>query len=758
MAQSPRSSLPGYGVAVVSVVLATLLTLFVPYLAERTVFILYFVAVTVTAWYAGRGPAWLTIALSAVASAYFVLPPTHSFAIGLLGVVNLGFFIFVALLITTLTDARQRAEASARRNERWLSTTLRSIGDAVIATDADGRVVFMNKVAQELTGWTEADARGQSLSAVFHIIEEQTRAECESPVARVLREGGVVGLANHTILIARDGTERVIEDSAAPIRDATDATAGVVLVFRDATEQRRQARAVAESTEQLELALDAAHMGTWQWDIQTGALVWTGVLEQLHGLQPGTFDGKYETFINLIHPDDRARVLDLIQQTVANNGIYETEFRVVWPDGSHHWIAGKGRVHTDDSGRAVSMLGLALDLTARKEAEHAQARLAAIVESSQDAIIGKTLDGIITSWNTGAAELYGYTPAEVVGQPISVLIPADRPDELPQIMEKLRRGEAIAHFETVRQRKDGRRLNVSLTISPIRDHAGRIIGASTIARDITGRKLLEGKLREQAEVVETINRVGQLLSAELELENLVQSVTDAATDLTGAQFGSFFYNLIDARGASYTLYTLSGVPRAAFAHFPMPRATDLFGPTFRGEGTVRIDDVKDDPRYGKNSPYYGMPEGHLPVTSYLAVPVMSRAGEVLGGLFFGHSEAGRFTERHERLVEGLAAQTAIAMDNARLFEAVQKARDQAESANRMKDEFLADRLARTAHAAHGHLGMGARPADRRLERADFAAFDRGDRAQRTRAGATGRRPARHLAHRHGPAQSRRARD
>ncbi|HEX8636116.1 MAG TPA: ATP-binding protein, partial [Pyrinomonadaceae bacterium] len=142
---------------------------------------------------------------------------------------------------------------------------------------------------------------------------------------------------------------------------------------------------------------------------------------------------------------------------------------------------------------------------------------------------------------------------------------------------------------------------------------------------------------------------------------------------------------------SYMLYTLSGVPRAAFAHFPMPRATDLFGPTFRGEGTIRIDDVRLDPRYGKNSPYFGMPEGHLPVTSYLAVPVISRSGEVVGGLFFGHPEAGVFTERAGHIVEGLAAQAAIAVDNARLFKSAEQERANAE-ANERYYRFLAEAI------------------------------------------------------------------
>ncbi|HYH45616.1 MAG TPA: GAF domain-containing protein [Thermoanaerobaculia bacterium] len=212
----------------------------------------------------------------------------------------------------------------------------------------------------------------------------------------------------------------------------------------------------------------------------------------------------------------------------------------------------------------------------------------------------------------------------------------------------------------------------------------------------------ESQLREQAEVLSTIHRIGQLLSAELDQQKLVQAVTDAATELTGARFGSFFYNVLNEQGASYMLYTLSGVPRHAFAHFPMPRATDLFGPTFRGEGTIRIADVKADPRYGHSSPYYGLPPGHLPVVSYLAVPVVSRSKEVIGGLFFGHPEPGAFTEWHERIIEGLAAQTAIAMDNARLYSSAQQllrdresllaseqsARREAEMASHAKDEFL----------------------------------------------------------------------
>jgi PAS domain S-box-containing protein len=323
-----------------------------------------------------------------------------------------------------------------------------------------------------------------------------------------------------------------------------------------------------------------------------------------------------------------------------------------------------------------------------KGGELARYWLTAIIESADDAIVSKTLDGIITSWNNGAEQLFGYTPEEAIGQPILMLIPPGHDDEEPAIIARLRRGERVEHYETQRVRKDGQLVDISLTVSPIRNGDGTIIGASKIARNITERKLAERRLREATEEMETLYRLGQILSGELDLHRLVQSVTDAATELTGAHFGSFFYNVMNESGASYMLYTLSGVPREAFAHFPMPRATDLFGPTFRGEGVVRIADVRQDPRYGKNSPYYGMPEGHLPVVSYLAVPVMSRSGEVLGGLFFGGPEVGIFTERHERIIGGLAAQTAVAMDNARLFDSAQRERTRAESAHNQVNRLL----------------------------------------------------------------------
>ena len=309
--------------------------------------------------------------------------------------------------------------------------------------------------------------------------------------------------------------------------------------------------------------------------------------------------------------------------------------------------------------------------------------LARVVESSDDAIVSKDLNGIITSWNHAAERMFGYSAAEAVGQSIRMIIPADRQSEEDVVLARIRAGERIDHYETVRQRKDGTQLSISLTVSPIRNQHGEIVGASKIARDITERTRLLAAAQEHAAVTEKLNEVGAVVASTLDREIILQKVTDIARELTHAEFGAFFYNVTEPdSGDAYMLYTLSGAPREAFAHFPHPRATAIFAPTFYGHGVVRLDDVTQDPRYGKNPPYHGMPAGHVPVRSYLAVPVKGLGGDMIGGLFFGHSQIAMFTEQHERLAVGVAAWASVALENARLY-------SDAQAANRMKDEFLA---------------------------------------------------------------------
>ena len=300
--------------------------------------------------------------------------------------------------------------------------------------------------------------------------------------------------------------------------------------------------------------------------------------------------------------------------------------------------------------------------------------LAAIIDSSHDAIISKDLSSRITSWNRAAEQMFGYSEYEMIGQQVHRLIPPDRQSEEDQIIASLKSGKRVEHFETVRIKKDGSEIKVSLMISPIKDAEGNIIGASKIARDITQQRLNEERLQ-------LINDLGRSISSHLDIDKILQVVTDATTKLCTAAFGAFFYNMIDAKGETYMLYALSGAPKEAFEKFGMPRNTKIFNPTFTGESIVRSDNILLDPRYGKNAPHKGMPEGHLPVVSYLAVPVISHTGVVIGGLFFGHPKEARFTEEHESLISAIAAQAAIALDNAKLYQEIS-------ILNSKKDQFI----------------------------------------------------------------------
>lgn len=361
-------------------------------------------------------------------------------------------------------------------------------------------------------------------------------------------------------LRGRDGAFRPFHTRVVPLKDTEGRVARWFGTNTDISVQaeaearaRRSEATLAESEEQLRLATDAAEIGLWDVDPLSDRLFWPPRVKAMFGISPDAPVSMSEDFFPCLHPEDRARVSEAYAAAAdpGRRALYDVEYRTVGKeDGVVRWVAAKGRGLFDDNGQCIRVIGTAMDITARRQAE-------------EDA-------------------------------------------------------------------------------------------------------------RRQAHSLEVLNETGAALAAELDLERVVQVVTDAGVGITGAQFGAFFYNLIDAAGESYMLYTLSGVDRSVFEAFPMPRNTAVFAPTFSGEKVVRSDDITRDERYGHNAPRKGMPAGHLPVRSYLAVPVVSRSGEVLGGLFFGHAETGVFSEAAAELVRGVAGQAAVAIDNARLYQAAQR--------------------------------------------------------------------------------------
>lgn len=333
------------------------------------------------------------------------------------------------------------------------------------------------------------------------------------------------------------------------------------------------------------------------------------------------------------------------------------------------------------------------------------AMMRATLEASRDGILATDDAGQVTAFNQQYVQMWAVSEELMAARSHHKLLSviSGQVQDAPAFLDRIRdiyRTSPTESFDLVRL-QDGR---VYERASKIQFIDGANVGRVWVFRDITERMRAEELLKEETRVLELLNRTGTVLTAKLEVQALLQAVTDAATEISGAAFGAFFYNTVGTEGGkNFLLYTLSGATREAFEKFGQPRTTPLFGPTFVGAPPVRIDDVLKDPRYGQWAPHKGMPAGHLPVRSYLAVPVTSASGEAIGGLFFGHPEVGVFNERTERLVVGIAAQAGVAIDNARLYEAAKQAaeereklleneraaRNEAEQMSRMKDEFLA---------------------------------------------------------------------
>ncbi len=271
-------------------------------------------------------------------------------------------------------------------------------------------------------------------------------------------------------------------------------------------ERRKAELSLRQGEERLRMALVGGRMGTWDWDIDTGRVAWSPELERLHHLEPGTFEGTTAAAERAVHPDDREQVRAAIQRACDAEEEYRVEYRTIRPDGTVGWLEGRGAMHADAESQHRRLVGVCLDITERKEFEEQNARLAAIVQSSDDAILSKSLDGRILSWNGGAERIYGYTAEEALGQSIAMLAPGDRHDDFAEIMRRVTQGEHIEHYETRRRRKDGRLIDISLSMSPIRDAEGRIIGLSSVARDVTERKKAEQEMKQAREKAETASR------------------------------------------------------------------------------------------------------------------------------------------------------------------------------------------------------------------------------------------------------------
>ncbi len=449
-------------------------------------------AVAVAAWLGGHGRGVLAAISGYLASDYLFIEPRGQFGFADTSsfVAALVYAVTCAVIIA-LGNATRGAQRKAHDRDELLRATLSGIGDSVVTTDMSGRVMSLNPPAETLLGWSEREAREQLLSDVFRVVDAESRAPIESPATQVLHRGRIDGLSDRSVLIGRDGEERPIDDGAAPLRDEQGNIVGSVVMFRDVS-QRRLAEITLERTErELTDFFNNASVAL-HWIGPDGTILRANRAElELLGYTQDEFVGRP---ISRFHVD-RDAVDDFVARVFRGDTVARFPARMRCKDGSIKKVLIDSSSFWD-KGRLVHSCCFMFDVTEQRRGEETRSLLAAIVAASDDAIVSKTLDGIVLSWNEGAQRLLGYSPAEVVGRSIDLVIPPELREEERQILQRLKQGDRVDHFETVRVTKDGRRVDVSLTTSPVRDDSGRVIGASIVARDISERKRLDATLRE----------------------------------------------------------------------------------------------------------------------------------------------------------------------------------------------------------------------------------------------------------------------
>jgi len=980
MKQAKLSPVRRYGVAVISSLAAMAITQ-ATVLQTGSPFLLAVAAILISTWYGGLGPGLFATVIALLANIYFILGPTFPLRFATLDeVVRLGVFAFIALLVNWLTVLRERSEARLRDQRELLSVTLSSIGDAVITTDEYGLITFMNPVAQSLTGWMPEDVAGKPLADVLHIIDEKNGNPVENPVSRVLREGAIAELRNHSVLIAADGKGIPIDNSAAPIRDDKGNLVGVILVFRDIAERRRAEEALHDSEERYRTVAEAAsdaivtidkddkilfanraaeeifgytraellgqdlailisedqhdvhgaslkrrletgerriswegvelvgsrkngetvpleislgkfvrngepfftgilrditdrkqaekrqaaqyavtralaesdtlseatpkilqaicESADWQigtlWDIDRNVdllrcvdvwhvaavkveefealtremlfapdvglpgRVWSSrspawisdvtqeanflrgkvaAKNNLHGafgfpiLSNNEFTGVIEFFSPQVRPPDEAFLqlmsalgsqigqflerkkteealrLSREQQAIILQGVADgitaqdskgrmiyandaaarligfpspqalldasvseimqnfvvmdetgqplplerlpgrqalkgekpettlVRFRVL-KTGEEHWSLVSAAPVLDERGQVQFAVNIFHDVTERRRAEEELARLAAIVEFSEDAIIRKTVDGIVQSWNPGATRLFGYSAEEAVGQSIGMLYPPERQDEFHTITQRLKRGEPTRLHDTERIRKDGRRIDVSVSVSLIKNSAGRVIGASTIARDITARKRAEESQRFLAEASSVL---ASSLDYGVTLASVARLAVPEIADWCGVDILQDDGKLAQVAISHVDSEKIKLAKEMQRRYPPDPNSPHGVHSVLRTGKSEFAAQVTDEQvaAAARDVEHLKMLV-ELGLKSYIIAPLIAR-GRTLGAITFVSSQSGRHYEPADvALAEELARRAALSVDNARSYRDAQRLNEELE--------------------------------------------------------------------------------
>jgi PAS domain S-box-containing protein len=609
----------------------------------------------------------------------------------------------------TVLAARHEAEAelmaakeALRQANARMENMLESLTEAFCAVDFDWRITYVNGRALQLLAPLNKTREGLLGKRLWDEFEELGGSNLAAEMERAMRSRQT---GSREFFYPRLAIW--IEARMYPSPD------GLTLYFHDVTRRRADQQALIDGNSRLQVALAAGRLGDWRWDAASDRVSLGERAAEILGLAP------YEPYA---WPELRARLDEPDRETVRREVLHafashtdlNIECRLLPDGGQAHWIALVGRVDYADPAlrdSVTGMTGVMQDISARKNAEdslrQSEEVLRALANTIPQLAWMAQADGAIVWFNERWYEYSGTTPENATGWGWQDTV---EPDALPAMLEHWRasiRSGAPFEMEFPIRGADGQYRWFLTRVNAVRDRNGKVVRWFGTNTDVDQVKRVEQALREESKVLELLNSTGGALASTRDLRSLLQVATDAASGIAGARFGAFFYHGRESDGPAllpqFSLYTLSGGTANQFQSFGEPQASALFGPSFRGAGLIRSSDILDDPRYGRSPTQFTLLSGGPTVRSYLAVPVTAGSGEVLGTMFFGHPEPGVFTERTERIVRGIAAQAAVALDNTRLYEAAQQAaeerkvllesereaRAEAERSSQMKDEFLA---------------------------------------------------------------------
>ncbi|HVL15219.1 MAG TPA: PAS domain-containing protein [Gemmata sp.] len=735
MRPTPLRPLVPYALGVVVVAAALLVRWPLwPVLGSDIPYVTLFPALLIAAYFGGFWPGLLATGLGALGADYFVIEPRRSLGVNTTAdVARLGLFLVAGVVMSWLCESLRRAvgrqEVATRlavESEEQLRVTLTSIGDAVLVTDSKGTVTFLNPVAEALTGWRTKDAAGKPFATVFRIVNEYTRKPAEDPVGRVLREGKVVGLANHTVLIARDGKERPIEDSAAPVTDPAGILTGVVLVFRDVSENRAANRRVAESEERFAQFMRNLPGLAWVKDADGRYVFANASAEQAFGTRGEELIGKTDAGL---FPHATAAQFRANDERALSAGGVQTVELLTHPDGStHHSLVTKFPIPGPD-GRPAFVGGMAIDVTEMRRAEETRQFLAetgeALAASLDYEVTLKAVAELVVPrladwcsvYLTEHGELRRLAVAHVDPEKVAwarevALRYPPRLDDSHGVGAVIRSGEPVLAAELTdailaTAARDEQHLAMlrqvgmrSAMIVPLGARA-RTLGAMTFVAAESGRRYTPDDLAVAVELARraalavdnarlyresenTLNRLGVLVDASARLTGLLEpaEVRAAVLDLS--------HRLVAADAHAIWRHD------AAAGDVPLAGSAGLSEGYLREEGRVRDagTQMPERPIVAEDAAGAAALESRRTayraegIASLLAVPLRIH-GSVAGTLVFYYRTRRRFDDTTVRVAAALGDLAGAALGTAELYQRQSELRRRAEEADQAKDEFLA---------------------------------------------------------------------